>query len=291
MKKLTRIELQGGLGNQLFIWAMAHHIATLYKVHVEVIVSTNKKTRKDRPCEIFALGEICNHNISIRQSKVFGYFTKTIDKISKLLPRKSKRIFSGLRIVTLEKPYDIYTDEPKHPRILRGYFQSLEIPEGTKMDIFTELKSHLDLVSLPGILRDRKEDVVAHIRRGDTKNISEEWGVLSLDYYKNLIPDGMNLTICTDEKDNTGNIYKRFSAALILGPEESSPWQVLKIISKSKVFIMANSTLSWWGAWIAKNDHDSTIYFPDPWRPNNIELGRSLKWSNVRTSEAIFEEA
>ena len=145
--------------------------------------------------------------------------------------------------------------------------------------ILQELNAYLQSISLPTSLNIRDVKLVAHIRRGDTKSISQEFGVLSLDYYKQKIESSPNAVICTDEQSDLEEFYREFPRALIITPIESNPWQTLKILSSTEMLIMANSTLSWWAAWIAKQLGNSEVIFPIPWRPTQSEenqVGRAI---------------
>jgi hypothetical protein len=194
-----------------------------------------------------------------------------------------------LGIITQENAEDIFIGVSKPPKILRGYYQNQEIPFSVKSQILHEISRYLEKVEMPPIAMGSTIKEVAHIRRGDTKEISKEWGVLSLEYYEELINDSKDVVICTDETRDKGSIQKKFSESLVVSPQDSSAWQVLKIISLSQVFVMANSTLSWWGAWIAVNSRNTKVYFPVPWRPGNEQIGESLKISSSVLKPAIFE--
>jgi hypothetical protein len=286
---MIRVELQGGLGNQLFIWAMAHRLTEEYKVHVKLIVPLNKHSRSDRPCELFELIDFCEHNISIEESRWFSTFTKVVDKICRYRIVEHLNIMNRLRIITQKYTDDILIGIKHPPAILRGYFQSKELPNSTKDEIHGEIVSYLEKLNFPDSVLMSKISSVVHIRRGDTKEIANEWGILSLDYYEKLMNNMDNLIICTDDIDFSDEILKRFPKSLVISPKESSAWQVLKIISHSEIFVMANSTLSWWGAWIAINHRIPTVYFPDPWRPMNNRASESLKIHSVILTPSIFE--
>jgi len=286
---MIRVELQGGLGNQLFIWAMAHRLSEDYKTHIKLIVPWNKLTRDDRPCEINELNRLCKHDISISESRYFSILTKFIDKFSSNTFVKKTNLMNTLRIITQKNTDDISIEMSRTPRVLRGYFQSNQMVESIKEEILDEISNHLIGLEFPENTLDSKTNTAVHIRRGDTKAISNEWGILTLDYYENLIDKGKGTIICTDEIDFSTDISKKFPNSVIVSSENSSAWQVLKIISNSQVFVMANSTLSWWGAWIAINTLNTKVYFPEPWRPNNKKVSDSLKMKSAISVPAIFE--
>jgi hypothetical protein len=286
---MIRVELQGGLGNQLFIWAMAHRLHKDYKTHVKIVIPSSKNSRLDRPYEIDGLINLCNHNISISKSRWFSAFTKVIDKSANFRILRGANLMNRLGIITQNDTDECSIGISHTPRVLRGYFQSNQMVESIKEEILDEISNHLSGLEFPENTLDSKTNTAVHIRRGDTKAISNEWGILTLDYYENLIDKGKGTIICTDEMDFSTDISKKFPNSVIVSSENSSAWQVLKIISNSQVFVMANSTLSWWGAWIAINTVNTKVYFPEPWRPNNKRVSDSLKMKSAISVPAIFE--
>ena len=286
---MIRVELQGGLGNQLFIWAMAHRLSEDYKTHIKLIVPRNKLTRDDRLCEIYELNQLCKHDISISKSKYFSFLTKLIDKFSDNTVVKRTNLMKTIRIITQKNTDDYSIEISQPPRILRGYFQSNELVESIKEEIIDEISKYLHGLEFPENTSQLKINTAVHIRRGDTKAISNEWGILTLDYYENLIKDGNDVVICTDEQVFPNEITKKFHNSVIISAKNSSAWQVLKIISNSQVFVMANSTLSWWGAWIAINTFNTKVFFPEPWRPNNQRVSDSLKMESAILVPSVFE--
>ena len=53
--------------------------------------------------------------------------------------------------------------------------------------------------------------------------------------------------------------------------EGGGPYTDLYMMSKCDDFIIANSTFSWWGAWLSHNE-DKLVIYPDRWfGPNNID--------------------
>jgi hypothetical protein len=194
-----------------------------------------------------------------------------------------------LRIITQKNTDDISIEISQPPRVLRGYFQSNELVESIKEEILDEISNHLRGLEYPENISDSKTNTSVHIRRGDTTAMSNEWGILTLEYYEDLINDGNDVIICTDEIDFSYKITNKFPNSVVISAKNSSAWQVLKIISNSHEFVMANSTLSWWGAWIAINTLNTKVYFPEPWRPNNQRISDSLKMDLAVLVPAVFE--
>ena len=116
-----------------------------------------------------------------------------------------------------------------------------------------------------------EESISLHIRRGDyvsDKRANAIFSICSLDYYRRAI----------DHIDSTGSVYV-FSDDIAWAREnlESSKPLVfvdsdpardtirdLWLMSQAHHHIIANSSYSWWGAWLAGPDKGATIA-PQKW--------------------------
>jgi hypothetical protein len=287
---MIRLELQGGLGNQLFIWAMAHHLSEHFNEHVQITYPISKNNRSDRPCELVGLNEFCVHDISISTSKSLPLITKFIDKINSIIWVTSIIQTKRFGVFTESLSGDTTVDYIRPPKLIRGYFQNTEMVSSASAEIAPELIAFLESIAVPDELKIDDINVVAHIRRGDTKSISKEFGVLSLKYYKQNLGSDLSVVICTDERTNLAELHNEFPFASFITPNESTSWQTLKILSSAKKLVMANSTLSWWGAWIAKQRENTEIIFPSPWRPLETQDNKAILMSNVVFTNSIFDE-
>lgn len=287
---MIRLELQGGLGNQLFIWAMAHHLSSHYKKHVRIIYPLSRRSRADRPCEISGLVELCNHDISISTSKNLGHLTRLVDKLNSFNQLAKVVNLGKIGIVTESHSSDANTNYVKPPRLIRGFFQNAKMVDNSASEILQELETFLASIAFPDDLKFERISSVAHIRRGDSTTIAQEFGVLPLSYYKQNLGTDRDIVICTDETTNLEEFHREFPSALVITPIESNSWQTLKVLSSAKKLVMANSTLSWWGARIAKQNSGAEIFFPSPWRPRETQAIKAIIMGDVVLTSSGFKE-
>lgn len=124
-----------------------------------------------------------------------------------------------------------------------------------------------------------------HFRRGDyTRNaaFSREMGVVGLDYYHRAVrllrersPDA-TLYIFSDDIESVAREFKPD------GPHEFvrcvQPWHAydkIRLMSLCDHLAIANSTFSWWAAWLNPSP-DKLVIAPDPWFSNSPHDQRDI---------------
>lgn len=122
------------------------------------------------------------------------------------------------------------------------------------------------------------ESISLHVRRGDyVSNLkaSSEHGVCSIDYYKKAIEhikskikDKKNICffLFSDDpiwvKDNMTFINDEI-VVIDFNNEEKSH-EDMRLMSACKHNIIANSSFSWWGAWL-NNNQEKIVVAPEKW--------------------------
>ena len=157
---------------------------------------------------------------------------------------------------------------------LVGYFQSEKYFKHIEEDIrkLFAPKSH-DLRSYESIKHFLNNPIALHIRRGDFLINSVHHHNLSMKYYEEALKEfdeSRQVVIFSDDTDWCKE-QPLFDDDRFLVCESAGPYADLCIMSKCSDFIIANSTFSWWGAWLSDNE-DKLVIYPDKWfGPNNID--------------------
>ena len=116
--------------------------------------------------------------------------------------------------------------------------------------------------------------IALHIRRGDFLINSDNHHNLGLDYYEkclSLFDDDRNVIIFSDDPQWCKE-QKLFSDDRFLVAEGNNSHTDLCLMSLCCDFIIANSSFSWWGAWLSKGVN-KIVCAPDKWMgPNNAHL-------------------
>ena len=165
---------------------------------------------------------------------------------------------------------DLYNECPDNCSIV-GYFQSEKYFNNIREEIvrdFTVKKQYRDDCKL--ILRAFDHPIALHIRRGDFLINSLNHHNLSMRYYKNALEcfdEDRQVIIFSDDPDWC---YKQelFASDRFIITKADSPYHDLYLMTQCEDFIIANSTFSWWGAWLCKYPFKEVIY-PHKWFGSN----------------------
>ena len=271
------LELQGGLGNQLFQLATAMRIAAENNLSL-VIDKTHFLRKSTRNYEIQALEE----PLRFKSSYLARFIAKNYPKVVE------NQEFEPFKL----KGYQ--NDSFR----LKGYFQN-------RIQIEREcLKISSSLIDVFGLEMKKSSKfccamshVGVHIRRGDYENVkinSRNFGVLSDEYFLNAIsnfnPTNTHLILYTESEDISlvamiPNNY-RVSISLNSGVDALI---LLGEMSTHEAFIMSNSSLSWWAAnIITTRAPKAIIYAPSVWF-RNFPKSNNLIQPNWKICDAIWQ--
>jgi hypothetical protein len=141
---------------------------------------------------------------------------------------------------------------------LHGYFQSSKYFEGYEDDVRREFTfREKTTVNIPN------KTVSIHVRRDDYLEHSHYHPVCSLDYYHAAMREfkGYNFLVFSDDKEWCLQNFKIPNVSISMA---NSAQEDLHLMSKCDHHIMANSSFSWWGAWLNTNKNKKVIA-PKQW--------------------------
>ena len=256
--KIT-VNLKGGLGNYMFqiaaceAYALKHNKTALYNFDAAFAPHKNIKAYLD----------------NVLRNTTYGSY----DGITRLF------VESGFE----------YNAPPfvEGGLMLDGYFQSekyfLEF-ESEIRELFSEteeISKYLD--DRYGALMDSKRAVSLHVRRGDYARYPSHHPMLELGYYQNAIH-----TI--SKGSSTNDLYMIFSDdinwcrsqfsgappddAELIYLDNELDYIDMYLMARCQDNIIANSSFSWWGAWL-NNKKDKRVIAPKKW------FGPALKTHNT----------
>lgn len=260
----------GGLGNQLFQYAAGKALAVKHKVPLKLDLSflkagSDSHTRRHLALDIFNLEyEIC----SPADLKLINRnaFTK---RVSGLFPFLFKPVFHAR-----EKGFAYDPDFFSFPKntYLDGFWQSEKYFETIRTLLLETVRLKEEPAEIFSNTVSRMQEtnsVSIHVRRGDyvtNKNANSFHGTLPLDYYRkameylNASENKLEYFIFSDDLDWVKEHLK------IEGPKHyidfndpSRSAYDLQLMSLCKHNIIANSSFSWWGAWLNQNSGKKVI--------------------------------
>jgi len=270
------IKLKGGLGNQLFQYAAARSLAHIHKTTVK-LDTTNYYYGEPRQYEL------CHFNIQenlaqkleihkltkVKQNKFQKIVHTLLHNHPPLSPHHIRYNKSELYKNFFNLPDNIYLD---------GYFQSekyfLNIAHIIRNE-FTVKNEMSDKNKKITEMMQNVSSVNLHIRRGDyvsDAKANQKHGVCSLDYYHSCIEhigkkikDPHFFVFSNDITWSRNNLKINCNDVTYVDynkPNEA--YEDLRLMSFCKHHITANSTFSWWGAWLAFYK-DKMVFVPKKW--------------------------
>ena len=256
-------KLQGGLGNQLFqiYTTIAYAIETNQKF-IFLNVHELKSSVTDRHTY---------WNNFLKSLKPFLIDPELINK-DKLVIIKEK----GFTYEVLPLSLAIQKNKIK---VLNGYFQSFKYFNNYFQTINRLLKIDDIKVELTNKYRKLINDELPtsiHFRLGDYKKLLEHYTILSVDYYREALNCLLEINVVTvlyfcEEQDLEDveiiiSILKTdFPVIKFLRADpELEDWEQLILMSLCRNNIIANSTFSWWGAYLNIYRQKKVIY-PATW--------------------------
>lgn len=253
---VVSVKLMGGLGNMLFQIATSY--ATSIRDNKEFICSTNDMQIPHKP------------------------YTEYVNNIF----RKLK--FSNLTF----GPYfnEIGFHYNKIPTIindgtLSGFFQSEKYFKDYRNEILNLFEiddvTYSDLVRKYGELIN-KDTCSIHVRRGDYIGLSEYHQVLDMEYYinsVNRIGEEKHYLIFSDDINWCQDNFNFIKNKTII--KNNLDYQDLYLMSLCKNNIIANSSFSWWGAWLNINNN-KTVIIPKNWF--------GVRYSNHNTNDLYCDD-
>jgi hypothetical protein len=266
------VPLIGGLGNQMFQYAAARALALRTGSQLELELAWFG-IDADRQ---YALAPFLIKAKTVHQEKGARPEYRLLDRIARRLPITRKR--NGIPVFKEASfRYDRRIDELRAPVLLEGYFQS-ELYFGRFRDqIAEDFKLRYPPTPVTAKMLDQigsTDAICVHIRRGDyvsNRRANAHHGTCSLEYYEAglaQMAQGLTSAHCFVFSDDPDWVRANFVSSIpttfvdIHGTNEAH--EDLRLMAACQRFVIANSSLSWWGAWLGAHG-DKKVVAPSQW--------------------------
>lgn len=282
------IKLSGGLGNQMFQYAFAKALAVRYNTSFKLDASNYLSNEDARQLELNIFPNICEDAeesflTKYLQGKKFPY--RQLHSIMSYSPidfvLKAGRVYFEKQH-TMEEHLKYLTGNKEKP-----LFHKMFIGNWQNEDFFSDCASCIresfvfkeNLLprthSLVKQLESTCDSVSLHIRRGDY--LSPQYsrfynGICTKEYYENARrfieerkQNPLYVVFSDDIQWCRSNMALPGKTIYVDWNTGVNSWQDMFLMSKCRHHIIANSSFSWWGAWLGNIHNDSITIAPERW--------------------------
>ena len=282
------VQLKGGLGNQLFQYAAGLHLGLYHQVETKVDTTLlnipDEEINTIRSFDLLAIQKPPSIASLVEIKKAQGSFFS--QKIEKILPSFKRNIYN-------EKSFEFDTNflKAKKNTYLKGYRQSEKYFSSIKNIVLQNFKIKEEItksVSDFSIQLQQENSISIHLRRGDYTNTSliNYHGIIDVTYYKEAIeiiqskyPDCKFYIFSDNIEWAKQNLNIENSTYITTSISQSSITD-FHLMQSCKHNIIANSTFSWWAAYLNSNpnkiviapkrwfnqvDYNTKDLFPESW--------------------------
>ena len=271
------VKLMGGLGNQVFQYATGRTLALKHQAELKLDLSflnsdpKNIYTKRELELHVFNVSADIASSKELEPFYKRTLFQRIVTKIFSIFPSK---YFIG-------NPkgfeYDVAFESYPNNSYLNGYWQSEKYFNSIREILLKDLVIKKEMSEQCKLTKDlilNSNSVSLHIRRGDylsDKNANEFHGTLPLDYYYkamahlNVLYKDLKVFIFSDDMDWVKANLKLTNECVYVdfNTGENSVFDMY-LMSQCKHNIIANSSFSWWGAWLNQNSQ-KTVIAPEKW--------------------------
>jgi hypothetical protein len=245
------VKLTGGIGNQMFQYALGRWLSFDRKTELAFDVSWYK---------------ISQRHYSLGNFQIVGKPATAYEKAKALFNKhiKEKTLLFDQKILSAPKNSNLdgYWQNPKYfegiEDVLKKDF-TLKDFQGEKFDAMLQKISKTNSVSL----HVRREDYLAEKHASVYAECKPEYYQKALEYLASKAGN-INIFVFSDDTAWVKENLKIAASANFVSNGSFSDFQELMLMSACKHNITANSTFSWWGAWLNQNP-DKMVIAPKKW--------------------------
>lgn len=241
------IKLLGGLGNQLFAWAYGQALQSRgYEV------AFNRDALVEGTHREYSLGE---------------YFDLPNHPVTDRIVTEKSMMFDPA-----------YLDPPDGSTIV-GYFQTEKYFKSLADQIRYGFNFHWMKKRLTGVAAEisnqiyLSNSIFMHVRRQDYVGLQHYHGLPTIEYYRNALQEirtrhyGVKAFLFTDDYWWCVENFPS-DIQIVVG---TNKYEDLRLMAGCKHAILANSSFSWWSAWLGDNQLGRTVVAPKRWFSADVE--------------------
>lgn len=266
------VEVTGGLGNQMFQYALYRRLEQMGKeAALDLAFYKTKQSLRKFGLDIFQV----SYKVASKQEilKLRGS-TSNACRIERSI---TERIYRNKRIYTedLDQGYQSAVFE-SDSCYLSGYWQNEKYFSQIRKELLKEFRfpdcAKIDNQEILSKIRESNA-VSVHVRRGDylhAVNSRLYEGICTLSYYRRAIDymkrnlENPEFYFFTDDPEWVDANLCEKGMTVVRHGEDKPDYYDMFLMSQCRAHILANSTFSWWGAWLDPNE-DKIVVSPSRW--------------------------
>ena len=296
-RRVVVVHLMGGLGNQLFQYAFGRRLAVSNRGELHLDASGYLKYGPEDNGRGVRACELQYFNIA---AKILGRENARASMAGSIQRRFRKGAKLLRRLVEKRKPYflrqEIVEPDANHFRFdpqacgrifsgtiyVRGFWQSEKYFSDIEAQLRRELTWTTELKATERELAtmiSETTSVAIHVRRGDFAGLGAWHGILGREYYEAAVlaltreAQNVHFFVFSDDAASAFALLGGISPCTFVSRHDAgSAHEDLRLIALCRHHIIANSTFSWWGAWLGNKDGQIVYaprrYFQNVDRPN-----------------------
>lgn len=241
---------KGGLGNQMF------------QVAAALIYGTEQGKQVVIPKEMSHIHKVHPHNYEDSIFSEFPCIAFSLDQIA-----LQKLCENGFTVYPGEPGFEKWSCDPVEGNlILHGYFQYYPpIEKHSQFIVSTFLKGLLSYKETP------QNCVAIHVRRGDYLKFTDVFAILGETYYRKAMEEiekrvgPKKYKIFSDDLEwcKQQEVFRRPTCEFV--EEQDEIKTLCTMIACEGGFICANSSFSWWGAFLGAHQKGAPCISPSEW--------------------------
>ena len=282
------LRLRGGLGNQLFQYAAARSLSL--RNHVPLLLDRSSSFARDVYGRRFELDALrISYDGILSGAPVPRRFMSEAYRITFRI-----REYYGMRFLGRYFDRRLFNLPVSRPLLFESYCQSYFYFR----DIEDLLRKEFEFKSVPSGLDDKivsavkkTNSVCLHIRRllgveadgSAPSSVTRYYGACTLKYYRRSIRElaerhgQLHICVFSDDVEwalaNANTLRSEYGQVRVV--EDNDCMRSFYLMRQCKHFIIANSTYSWWAAWLGVN-RDKTVCVPSVWNRGQRKFPRGL---------------
>ena len=268
------IELSGGIGNQLFQFSLGKYLNHKRGIELTFVSASagKRETQHKSKLRDFQFG----HNLEVLdRNQLAGFFSRVDRYLGQHFSNYNALVEWCFRNYTqIGVGFDERIFQMQRLRRVRGYFQSYLYVENIRHELISQFELIAPSESFLLYAEEARvvKPIVVHQRRGDYAQLSTSVGILGTEYYFN----GINALTEPSSQKQIWIFSDDDKASLVLATQleemglrdirmgfELTDSETLKLMSLGSGIVIANSTFSWWSAFLG--NYENNVVAPKKW--------------------------